>query len=98
MQEVKEGLEHINGPRLRGLYHFGTHARGEAEAESDVDVLVVLDAIEQYGVEVDRTGHLVSDLSLKYVVSISRVFVPEHDWLERDTPFLANAREEAVAA
>ena len=36
-------------------------------------------------------------VSLAYGVSISQVFVRERDWLHEDTPFLVNAREDAIA-
>ena len=98
LADLKVGLELLYGDRLRGTYLFGSYARGEADAESDVDVLVVLEDLSNYGLEVDRTGSLVSDLSLKYGISISRVFVSDRDWSSRQSPFLINARAEAVPA
>ncbi len=98
LREIREGLERIYGPRLRGVYLYGSYARREADAESNLDLLVVLDDFERYGKEVERTGQLGADLSLKYGVSISQVFVRERDWLLGDTPFLANVREEAIPA
>ncbi|BFU90953.1 MAG: hypothetical protein NTAFB01_21400 [Nitrospira sp.] len=98
LTELRIGLVAIYGIRLRGVYLFGSHARNEADAESDVDVLVVLDRVEQYGQEVSETGPLVSQLSLQFGVSISRVFVSQQDWIDHHTPFLANVREEAIPA
>jgi predicted nucleotidyltransferase len=98
MNELRTELVRVYGRRFKGIYLYGSYARGEQDRESDVDILIILDHIDQYGAEIDRTGPLVSALSLKYSVSISRVFVSEQDWLERDTPFLANAREEAIPA
>ncbi len=98
LQEVRAGLERIYGPRLRGVYLYGSYARGEADPESDVDILVVLEDFERYGEEVDRTGQLGADLSLKHGASVSEVFVRERDWLYGETPFLSNAREEAIPA
>jgi len=97
LRELRQGLEHIYGPRLRGVYLYGSYARGEADAESDVDILVVLADFDSYGAEVDRSIHLAADLSLEYGLSISRVFMRERDWLHGESPFLANVREEAVA-
>ena len=92
------GLKAVYGGRLKGVYLYGSYARNEADPESDVDVLVVLDRIDRYAAEVDRVSQLGSDLSLKYGVSISKVFMRERDWLGRQSPFLANVREEAIAA
>ncbi len=98
LDEIKQGLRRLYGPRLEGVYLFGSYARGEADAESDVDVLVVLDEVTRYGREVERTGDLVSALSLRYEGSISCVYLPLADWRRRQSPFLLNVREEAVAA
>ena len=96
--EIKNGLERLYGPRLKGVYLFGSHARDEADSESDVDLLVVLDTVGRYAAEIERTSELVSALSLDHRVTVSRVFVPEQAWLRADTPFLLNAREGAVPA
>lgn len=98
MSELKTGLSQIYGDRVRGVFLYGSYARGDQDSESDADVLIILKSFDQYGAEVDRTGPLISRLSLKYGISISRVFVSEQDWLRCDTPFLANAREEAIPA
>ncbi|MBI4639226.1 MAG: nucleotidyltransferase domain-containing protein [Candidatus Tectomicrobia bacterium] len=96
LRELKVGLQGIYSERLKGVYLYGSYARGENDSESDVDVLVILDRIDHYGAEVDRTGYLVSELSLKYGVSISRIFVSQQDWVGYETPFLTNTREEAI--
>jgi predicted nucleotidyltransferase len=36
---LRTGLEGLYGTRLRGVYLYGSYARGEAESESDVNVL-----------------------------------------------------------
>lgn len=94
--ELKTGLQAIYGERLRGVYLYGSYARDEADEESDVDVLVILDDFEHYGAEVNRTSELGASLSLQYGVSVSKVFLRERDWLNGQTPFLANVREEAI--
>jgi uncharacterized protein len=98
LRELKGGLERLYGPRLRGLHLYGSYARGDFDAESDFDVLVVLDDFASYGAEVDRTAQLAADLSLQYGVSISQVFLREREWRTSDTPFLRNVRAEAIAA
>ena len=97
MAELKLGFHSIYGERLKCLYLYGSYARGEQDEESDLDVLVVLDQFDSYAREVDRTGDLGSDLSLKYGITVSPVFIREAEWLHGDTPFLSNVREEAIA-
>jgi uncharacterized protein len=95
--ELKKELEKIYGVRLRGVYLYGSYARGEQDDESDLDALIVLDRMDRYGAEIDRTGQLISSLSLRHGTSISRVFLSEEDWMRLDTAFLANVRAEAIA-
>lgn len=96
--ELKAGLQKIYGLSLKGLYLYGSYARGGQNWESDVDVLIVLDDFKSYCAEIDRTGQLGSELSLKYGVALSKVFMRESEWLHKQTPFLLNVREETVAA
>ena len=98
VREFRDALGRLYGPRLRGVFLYGSYARGEADQESDVDILVILADFERYGEEVERTGYIGANLSLKYEVSISQVFLREHEWLHGESPFLANAREEVIPA
>lgn len=58
LQEFRAGLERIYSFRLHGIYLCGSYARREADAESDADILVVLEDFAHYGSEVDRMGQL----------------------------------------
>jgi predicted nucleotidyltransferase len=98
LTELKEGLIRIYGERLKGLYLYGSYARGEEQTDSDIDVMIVLNGYKSYGKEIDRTGELVSRLSLDYGISISRVIMTEQQWKVSDTPLLHNIRAEGVPA
>jgi predicted nucleotidyltransferase len=95
---AREGLQSLYGRRLHGVYLFGSHARGEAAADSDVDLLVVLDRVDHYAGEVERTSALVADLALRHDVSISCVFLSATEWRDGQGPFVLNVRDDAVAA
>jgi len=96
--KLRQGLRRTYGERLNGVYVFGSYARGEATPDSDLDVLIVLDRLDDYGEEINRTSHLISSLSLDCGTSLSRVFVSQSQWAEGQTAFLQNVREEAVPA
>jgi uncharacterized protein len=98
MKELKEGLIRIYGDKLKELYLYGSYARGVAQPDSDIDVMIVLNNYESYGREIDRTGELISKLSLDYGISISRVIMKETQWKNSDTPLLRNIRIDGVPA
>jgi predicted nucleotidyltransferase len=96
--EFKSGLLELYGEHLKGVYLFGSYARGDQDGEADVDVMIVLDQFDSYWEELERTGDLTSSLSLEYDLTISRVFVHELEWLEGETPLMQNVRQEAIPA
>ena len=98
LRRLKKGLVEIYGDRLKAVYLYGSYARGDAHPASDVDVMIVLTDYQSYGKEIDRTGELVSQLSLEYGLSISRVVTKEIQWQKAATPLLRNVRAEGIAA
>jgi predicted nucleotidyltransferase len=98
LAELRQGLANTYGERLKAVYLFGSYARGDYDESSDVDVMIVLSDYEDYGKEIDRSGELISQLSLAYGISISRVIMKELQWQESDTPLLRNIRAEGVPA
>ena len=98
LARLRTGLEGLYGPCLVEVYVYGSYARGNERAESDLDVLIVLDDFDAHGEQVDRVSELAASLSLQYGVCISKIFVRERDWRTGRSPFLLNVREEAVPA
>lgn len=96
LREFKRELEALYGDRLRGLYLFGSHARGDAERDSDVDVAIVLDDYGSPVREIRRMSEIASRISLALDRHISRVPIRESDWRRKDTVFMRNLRRDAV--
>ncbi len=96
LKEIKKGLSRLYGKRLRGLILYGSYARGDDREGSDLDILVILNDFERSPIELDRTEDLMSELSLKYLITISPLFIREKDWLTADKPLLRNVRAEGV--
>ena len=97
LEELKDGLQTIYGPRLKGMYLFGSRARGDAEDDSDIDVAVVLSDYASASREIGRCAELVNDLCLRCSCVIGVVPVREADLRQKQTPFLMNLRKEGVA-
>jgi len=97
LRELKQGLIRLYGERLKGVYLYGSYARGDFQEGSDLDVLVVLDDFERAPLELEFTDDLMGNLSLEYLITISPMFMREKDWLTADKPLLRNARVDAVA-
>jgi predicted nucleotidyltransferase len=73
--ELRSSLEALYGDNLVGVRLFGSYARRQATPDSDVDVLLVLRELEDYGTEVGRVRDLLSRLSMQYGKTVAPVFV-----------------------
>ena len=96
LQELRNRFEVLYGERLANLVLFGSRARGDAEPDSDIDVLVVLRGVVNTGEEIARTGGIVSELSLTHDVVISCVFMDRERYEQKNGPLLRNIRKEGV--
>ncbi|MBF0565447.1 MAG: nucleotidyltransferase domain-containing protein [Nitrospirae bacterium] len=94
--ELRARLNELYGARLVYLVLFGSQARGDAVAGSDIDVLVVLKGTVNPGKEIGRTGGITSSLSLSHNVVISSTFVSEDRYETEKSPLLLNVRREGV--
>jgi predicted nucleotidyltransferase len=95
--ELRERLVGIYGNRLSKLIIYGSHARGEAQAGSDIDVLVVLDGPVDPGDEIRRTSPVTAEISLRRDVVLSCVFLSDARYSRERSPFLLNVRREGLA-
>lgn len=98
MKELKQGLVEIYGDKLKAVYLYGSYARGDYREGSDVDVMVLLKDYESYWDEIQRSSQLASDISLKYDVLVSRLFIREIQWQESVIPVIRNIRRDGVPA
>jgi uncharacterized protein len=97
MQELQQGLSKLYGDQLINLILFGSHARNEATADSDIDVMVVLKGAISPGDEIFRMSTIKTELNLKYGELISVIPIAETDYQKRLTPLLEHVRYEGIA-
>ena len=94
--KFKQELSELLGSQLEAIYLYGSWARGQADPDSDIDVLIVLRSEFDYRDMVERTSELVSRLSLENDVVISRIIVLKDRFETEDSPFFLNVRREGV--
>ena len=94
MKGLKAELVHVYGDRLKGLYLYGSYARGDHRPGSDVDVMILLSDYKNYWEELRRTSELMSSVSLEYDLLVSRIFMTEEKWRQSDTPLLRNIHQD----
>lgn len=97
LNDLRQRLAQLYGPRLDRLLLYGSQARGDAEEDSDVDVLVVLHGEVHPGEEIRRTGGVVADVSLVNDLVISCAFVSSQRFRAEKSPFLLNVRREGIS-
>lgn len=98
LQELKQLLASHYGPALVDIILYGSHARGMATEESDIDVMVILQGKVLPCKEIDVIAESVYEINLKYNVLISLFPISEADYKSRNTPLLINVRKEGVPA
>jgi predicted nucleotidyltransferase len=96
LREFREGLDQIYGSRLVRVVLFGSQAREEAEPDSDIDVMLVLEGAVDPHREIQRLSSFTSGLSLKHDVVISCVYVSEEGFDHEQSPLMLNVRREGV--
>ena len=96
LAEFKAALEELYGDRLASLVLYGSQARCEAAADSDVDVLVVLKGEVSPGDEIWRMGEASTKLLLQYDELVSTVPMAQDRFLHHETPLMRNVRQEGV--
>jgi uncharacterized protein (UPF0332 family)/predicted nucleotidyltransferase len=97
VREYIERLREHYGDRLSAVVLFGSRARGDSDAESDVDLLVVLSGAFDRTAERELTFDFQQDLEEKYHYPVMGTIVAtEDDYRRRMLPLFMNIRREGI--
>lgn len=96
LMPLRDYLKQQYQDRLDRVILFGSQARGEATAASDIDVLIVLHDPVNASAELDRTSQFVAQLCLEHNLLISRLFMPRSRFETENSPLLRNIRSEGI--
>jgi predicted nucleotidyltransferase len=93
-QEIARRLPEL---RVR-MTVFGSRARGDAEADSDMDVLLAVETHHVALSDKQRLREIASEISLASEIIISLLVVDQHIMKERgDFSLFDNSRDEGIA-
>ncbi|MEA5621378.1 nucleotidyltransferase domain-containing protein [Nostoc sp. UHCC 0251] len=75
---------------------FGSQARGTAQPDSDIDILIVLKDVFNYSQESEKISQIIADLCLEYNVLISCAFATSEQLENYNSGFFRNVRQDGL--
>lgn len=98
VEELHAYLSMLYAERLVHIIVFGSQARNEAQADSDIDIMIVLKGDVDPFDEIHNVSEFRAELCLQNDVIVSCIFVSEEQYLHEQSPLLLNVRREGIAA
>jgi predicted nucleotidyltransferase len=96
VDQVKAHLNEVYGEGIKRVILYGSHARGEATKNSDVDVLVLTDPSLNPSEVMDSLSNLLFDMIMDEGELVSVIVIPEDFFENHNLPFMLNVRKEGV--
>jgi uncharacterized protein len=93
---IKSALDRLYGDRLKGIVLYGSEARKNADQDSDIDLLVLLDGPIEYAHEIKRIILALYDCQLEIDRPISAFPADAQDYYRQLTPLYRNVNNEGV--
>jgi uncharacterized protein len=96
LQELKSQLQALYGERLFSVLLYGSVARGEANADSDIDVLVVLKERVFPVQEIRRMADIRLHFLLEFGELVSIMPMSQEEFSDHESSFASKVRREGI--
>jgi predicted nucleotidyltransferase len=96
LRELRMELRRLYGSNAPAAFVYGSYARGEEKATSDVDVLLLYAQEIQPGEEIERISAILAKLNLRYQVLISILPTRHSTYRTSSEALWQNIRREAA--
>ena len=80
LKRFKAEVKKVFGERLDRVVLFGSRSRGDADPDSDFDLLVTAESLDE--ADQKRVFDIAADLSLEYGTVLAVLVVPTNDFTE----------------
>jgi len=94
--KFKGMVEDAFGDRLNQIFLYGSQARGQATPDSDLDILVVLDPLNDGSEDWNRCIDFTAEIAAQTGELISVLVTSLSDYNNRGHPLLINIRKEGI--
>ena len=97
LTEMRTALAKAHGGRLKGVVLFGSEARGSATADSDIDLLVLLDGPVDYLADLERNVRATYPIEMRLGRAVSAKPATVEQYQTEESPLMESVRIEGVA-
>ena len=97
LRELQRALHQVYGAGAPIAIVYGSQARRNANAASDIDVLLIYPGEIRPGREIQRLRDVLARINLRYGELITVLPVSEKHYQVGNTPFWVNIRKEGVS-
>jgi predicted nucleotidyltransferase len=96
LEETRSELLNIYADRLKEIILYGSYARGDYSRESDIDLLLVLEELNDLAAEREKYIPVVSRISLKYDTVLSVIPFDYHTYQSKKISLIMNVHKEGI--